>query len=199
MSGGARGHVRETGQDAALAPEQPTDRRRAKGERARRALLEATLAIIEREGIAGVTHRRVTRAAGLPATSAAYHFGTINDLLEATLLFADREAAHALAACGRDADPIAAFSGWLVQDFTDQRPRIIAEYELFLYAARVPAIRPSARRWLSDLTALVQTWTPDRRATRVICAYVDGLLLHALVSGETPDRHDMEATIRALI
>jgi DNA-binding transcriptional regulator YbjK len=174
------------------------DGRRAKGDRARKALIEATLSIIEREGIAGVSHRAVTREAGLPATSAAYHFATINDLLEESLLYADGLAAEALASCERSTNPIGAFAHWLVADFTNERSRVIAEYELFLYAARVPAMRPTARRWLTDLSALVDTWTESRRATRTICAYIDGLLLQALVSGETPDPVVVEATLRDL-
>jgi DNA-binding transcriptional regulator YbjK len=178
--------------------EAPVDGRRAKGERARKALIEATLAIIEREGIAGVSHRAVTREAGLPATSAAYHFATINDLLEESLLFADGLAAAALDTCEGSENPIRAFVHWLVADFTNERSRVIAEYELFLYSARVPAMRPTARRWLTNLSALVDTWTESRPATRTICAYIDGLMLQALVSGETPDPAAVEATLRQL-
>ena len=71
---------------ATAAPGSAVDGRRLRGERARRALIEATLAVIERDGLAGVTHRAVTREADLPATSAAYHFASIDDLLEASLL-----------------------------------------------------------------------------------------------------------------
>ena len=115
------------------------DGRRAKGERARKALIEATLSIIEREGIAGVTHRTVTREAG-----------TAGDIGGIPLRH-DQRSPRAVAAVCRsgslprpwpaaraDADPIGAFAHWLVADFTKERSRVIAEYELFLYAARVP-------------------------------------------------------------
>jgi TetR/AcrR family transcriptional regulator, regulator of biofilm formation and stress response len=174
------------------------DGRLAKGVRARSALIEATLAIIERDGIAGVTHRAATRQAGLPATSAAYHFTSISDLLEQSLLHADGLAAEELARCADAENPIAAFADWLVSGCTKDRTRVIAEYELFLYAVRMPAMRPSARRWLDDLGALVETWTDSPRAARTICAYVDGLVLQALVAGERPDPADIESTIRAL-
>jgi DNA-binding transcriptional regulator YbjK len=187
-----------SGEDQAVDSEPKVDGRRARGERARLALFQATLAIIEREGIAGVTHRNVTREAGLPATSAAYHFATINDLLEQTLLWADQAAAESLAACEADPDPIAAFTRWFVADFADERARVIAEYELFLYAARHPAMLPTARRWLTDLSALVDTWTQSRRATRTICAYIDGILLQMLVTGEKPNPKAVEETIRGL-
>ena len=175
------------------------DGRVLRGERAKRALVDATLAVIERDGIGGVTHRNVTREAGLPASSAAYHFASINDLLEQALLWADQQAAEALARIGGDRDPVAAFSRWLVRDFTEQRSRLIAEYELFLYAARVPSMRPAAGRWLADLRRLVSGWTSDARAIDLISAYVDGLLLQALVSGTPPDPDVVAATIRALL
>ena len=175
------------------------DGRRVRGERARQALLEACLCVIERDGIAAVTHRKVTSEAGLPATSAAYHFQSINDLLEQSLLYADAQAATALNDCATAADPIRALAEWLVSDFTDERSRVIAEFELFLYAARVPEMRKSAGRWLNDLNALVSTWTDRPGAARTICAYIDGLLLQALVSGECPDPKRLEATIRNLL
>jgi DNA-binding transcriptional regulator YbjK len=178
---------------------QQVDGRRVRGERARRALIDATLAVIERNGIAGVTHRAVTREAGLPATSAAYHFASIDDLLEASLLHADQVAAEALARCAADPDPIAALARWIASDFSGQTSRLTAEYELYLYAARVPSMRAAAARWLTDLGTLVGQWTSDERARRTVCAYVDGLCIQALVAGQTPDADDVAATIRALL
>lgn len=175
------------------------DGRRARGDRARLALVEATLRVIERDGIAAVTHRNVTREAALPASSAAYHFASINDLLEQALLSADSQAAEALDVCRRDDQPISAFSRWVAQDYTEQRSRLIAEYELFLYAARTPALRTSALRWLDDLSNLVSTWTSDQQAISTICAYVDGLLLQALVRDTSPDPSAVEITIRRLL
>ena len=105
--------------------------------------------MIEREGIGRVTHRNVTRVAGLPATSAAYHFDTINDLLEAALCWADEQSKHALVSIAEADDPVQALATWLVEDFEHDRARCLAEYELFLYSARTPALRPTARRWMT--------------------------------------------------
>jgi TetR/AcrR family transcriptional regulator, regulator of biofilm formation and stress response len=177
----------------------PLDGRLLRGERARQALVAATLRIIERDGLCGVTHRNVTRQAGLPPSSAAYHFSSISDLLEQALLWADQQAAESLERIGRTPDPVAAFAAWLVEDLVEHRSRVIAEYELFLYAARVPSMRPTAVRWLTDLERLVSTWTPDGRAVSTIRAYVDGMALQAVVSGERPDAAAVEATLRYLV
>jgi hypothetical protein len=94
---------------------------------------------------------------------------------------------------------VAAFAAWLVEDLVEHRSRVIAEYELFLYAARVPSMRPTAVRWLTDLERLVSTWTADARAVSTIRAYVDGMALQALVSGERPDAAAVETTLRYLV
>ena len=181
-----------------MATEPRIDGRQARGERARAALITATLTVIEREGIARVTHRNVTRVAGLPATSAAYHFDTINDLLEAALLWADEQSKQALLDIGHADDPVLALTTWLVEDFRSNRSRCIAEYELFLYAARTPSLRETARRWMTDLAELVGQWTDDPTVVATICAYVDGVILQALVTNEAPDAKTFADTIRAL-
>ena len=177
----------------------PPDGRLLRGERARRALVAATLTIIERDGLCRVTHRNVTREADLPPSSAAYHFSSISDLLEQALLWADQQAADSLGRIGRGPDPVAAFAAWLVEDLVEQRSRVIAEYELFLYAARVPSMRPTAVHWLTDLERLVSTWTTDTRAVATIRAYVDGMVLQALASGQQPEVATVETTLRYLV
>ena len=175
------------------------DGRRARGERARAALIEATLRVVETEGVAAVAHRRVTREAGLPASSAAYHFESIDDLLEAALLHADASSTAALQAIAAIPDPIRALSEWLVKDFATNRTRCVAEYELFLQAARRPALRTAALRWMTDLAVLVRRWSDDELVVTTVCAYVDGLILQALVLDEAPDADDVAQTIRRLI
>lgn len=176
-----------------------TDGRVRRGQEARARLLDATLRIIERDGLAGVTHRRVTAEAGLPATSAAYHFASITDLLEAALRRADDESAAALAGISRQTDPIAALAQWLVADFDDDQRRCVAEYELFLHAARTPSLRAAALRWLTDLTALAAGWTSDEGVQRRLCAYVDGLLVQSLVAGTIPSAAVIEDDLRAIV
>jgi DNA-binding transcriptional regulator YbjK len=175
------------------------DGRRRRGEQSRQALLSATLTVIERDGVAGVTHRKVTREAGLPATAAAYHFSSITELLEAALAYSDEFSAASLASISTDADPIRALAQWLVDDFSQARMRCMAEYELYLHAARTPALRAVAVRWIAYLTALVATWTSEPGPQRRVSAYVDGLLLQALVAGEMPAADEVEADLRALV
>lgn len=62
---------------------------RAKSERRRRALLEATIRVAAREGIRGIKHRAVASEAGVPLAATTYYFRDINELInDAFALFA---------------------------------------------------------------------------------------------------------------
>ncbi len=56
--------------------------RRAKGEQTRRGILSATIAVIAREGIRGVTHRAVAAEAAVPLSLTTYYFRDIEALIE---------------------------------------------------------------------------------------------------------------------
>jgi DNA-binding transcriptional regulator YbjK len=54
---------------------------RRRGARTRQEILEATLRLIAREGIAGVTHRAVAQEAGVNLSLTTYYFTNLTDLL----------------------------------------------------------------------------------------------------------------------
>ncbi len=56
--------------------------RRPKGEATRRRILEATLAVIARAGVHGVTHRAVAAEAGVQLSLTTYFFRSLNDMIE---------------------------------------------------------------------------------------------------------------------
>ena len=60
-------------------------RRRVKGERRRRALLEAALTLIGRGGPAALTHRALASEAGVPLAATTYYFTSKDELLRETL------------------------------------------------------------------------------------------------------------------
>ncbi|WP_262387067.1 TetR family transcriptional regulator [Streptomyces sp. TRM49041] len=177
----------------------PTDGRRLKGERRRRQLLEAALRIVERDGVTGVTHRSVAKEAGLPPSSATYYFATVDELLVAALArSADRYSALLREAAAAP-DPVAALARRLAAELAEGRLPFIAEYELYLLAARQPALRPVAQRCVDDLAALARGRTDDPVAIRAFRAGVDGLLVQALVTGATPDAREIEAVLDHLL
>lgn len=61
------------------------DGRKARGNKRRAEIIDATLAIVTRDGAAGVTHRTVAKQAGITTSLSAYYFATLDDLLVAAL------------------------------------------------------------------------------------------------------------------
>lgn len=182
-----------------------SDGRRAKGERRRRAILDATARVVERDGVAGVSHRAIAREAGVPAASIAYYFTGIDDLLVATLLesvdllIADianmRERAPAN---GREWARVIAENLALMID--ERRARTIAEYELYLLAARRPALRPAARRWIEVAAAQIdESRGADAGAVKALFAAIDGMLMQALIAEEPPKADDFEPALHFLL
>lgn len=183
-------------------PRPRSDGRRVRGERRRAELVEAALRVIEREGVAGVTHRSVAAEAGVPPTSTTYHFAGLDDLLVTTLT----TSAEDMAADMRDsiessrikgASPAAAVAHVLAEAVGPRRGRTMAEYELYLLAARRPALRPAARRWLDVLTSLARN--PDEVGFRAFLAGVDGLLLQGLIDDEPPTAAELLPVVEALL
>jgi DNA-binding transcriptional regulator YbjK len=181
---------------------QQVDGRKARGDKRRQELIAATLRVIERDGVAGVTHRTVAKEAGVPTTSTTYHFASLEDLLIATLT----SCADGFAIAVRDLVERARIRGsqgarevaeMIVEALGPQRGRTMAEYELYLLAARRPALRPAARLWLDVLTSLVQH--DDEVAFRAFLAGMDGLLMQGLIDDEPPTVAELEPVVAYLM
>jgi DNA-binding transcriptional regulator YbjK len=55
------------------------DRRLERGARRRAELIEATLTVVKRRGVAGVSHRTVAKVAGVSPSAALHHFATLDE------------------------------------------------------------------------------------------------------------------------
>lgn len=186
-----------------MSPES-ADGRRAKGERRRRAIVEATLRVVERDGVGGVSHRGIAREAGVPTAAIGYYFDGIDDLLVASLLDTVESMIGqigSLRAEIADGVPVeralAARLAAMVREFRD---RTLAEYELYLLAARRPALRSTARRWIEVTAAELD---PDRELdpgrSRALFAALDGLLIQGLIADEPPSAAEFEPALRVLL
>ena len=166
-------------------PDDESDGRRRRGLRRRALLVEAVLAVVARGGIAAVTHGTVAAEAGLPRSAVSHHFESLDDLLAAALrsgteqLVAD--VAHVPAGSGT-----AWFAAELVRLFERNRDRVAAAYELYVLAARRPALRDSVALWLDLLTGLAAHHTDDPDRARAFATGVDGYFLQCLATGADP-------------
>jgi len=123
-------------------------KRQSRGEERRRCILEAALKVIGRGGIAAVTHRTVADVAEVPLGSLTYYFASKDDLLrEALLLFAEEETARLRAlgeALAREAPGPAEIARHFAAALAGDDPAQVAQFELYLEAARNPELREAA-------------------------------------------------------
>lgn len=162
----------------------------------RTVILEATARILGRDGLAAVTHRAVAREAGVPLAATTYYFSSKEELItEALGLFVDEEIARIGARAaelgerlGSPSDAAAAIAEVLLPD-ADAARSVLAKYEVYLEAARQPALRDAAERWQAAFEglALIAMQSagapePERRAALLVEA-VDGILMHQLSAG----------------
>jgi DNA-binding transcriptional regulator YbjK len=116
-------------------------------------ILDATLALIAGGGIDAIRYRDVATQAGVPLGTVSYHFAARPALLEATFRHFFARNTELLLGLGARAprgrrEDVAAFLCELIRiDFADPERRVLAEYELILYAGRHP-----------DLAAVLAGW-----------------------------------------
>jgi DNA-binding transcriptional regulator YbjK len=172
------------------------DGRRRKGERRRRALLAATLRVIDRGGLVAVSQRSVAAEAGLPPSAVTYYHPTVDDLLVATLTAANDRYVHALETLPEDDDAaLVTLAEIIATAAGPDRASALAEYELWLLAARRPDLHAELERWNRALDALAARFTHDPVARAAFAAVVDGLLIRAVVSAAPPDPHATRAVL----
>ncbi|MGX7673553.1 TetR/AcrR family transcriptional regulator [Plantactinospora sp. DSM 117369] len=180
-----------------------TGRRPQRGrdpEARRAALAAAAIEVIAELGIARTTHRAVAARAGLPLGATTYYFPTLDDLVAAGLALATEALRADLRSwAGRlDAaeDLPDALLG-LVEEYLTDRQRVRLEYDLYLAAARDPALRPLAEAWLHGFRDLLEPRL-GRDVTRAVVALLDGAMLQALVTDTDLDSPALTAAIRCL-
>jgi DNA-binding transcriptional regulator YbjK len=173
-----------------------------RGTRRRQELLDATLVVLAEHGTRGVTHRAVSEAAGASLGLTRYWFTTREQLLEAALRHVAQRDITAMtlsleavmAQTPRDELPhrvAAVFADGLAED----RVGALARYELFLEAARNPALGDALRAWgdsyrelIARLLRAASNAQDDGRSTLVLDA-VNGLLLEQLATPRSDFLH----------
>jgi len=179
----------------------PVDGRRARGERRRAELIAATLRVVERDGVAGVTHRSVAREAGAPTSLATYYFTTLDDLLVAALTEVGREYERTLRdVLDSGVDPLTGLARMLADSGTEAgRGRALAEREMSTLAARRPALRGLAHGWRALVAEIARTRTDDPHAATALIATTDGLCASILLHDVPPDPDRLRAVLERVL
>jgi TetR/AcrR family transcriptional regulator, regulator of biofilm formation and stress response len=185
--------------------------RQARGHERVELILRATLVVFARSGVPSVTHRSVAEEAGVPLGSLTYYFASKQELLrEALHLHVSEDAGRlrALAAqlSSSGAPPqtiVDAFADLLAVDHGD-----IAQFELYLEAARDPQLRDTATESLqayaevAELALRAAGVADPAETAALIVATIDGISLHRRASGDAsaPELHAaLGRLLRALL
>lgn len=166
-------------------------------------ILAATVRIIATQGLGAVTHRAVAREAGVPLAATTYYFVSKDEILrEALEALAKLEvarlsevAAQIGEAIKTPADIATALNETLIPESAEAERAWLAQFEIYLEAARNPALRPAVelrRDAFVDLaeTALQAAGGPEpaRRAPLAV-AGINGILLDRLRGiGDDPEQ-----------
>ena len=188
-----------------------TEPRQERSKARREALLRAAIELLAEGGARALTHRAVAARAGLPAASTTYYFDTIQQLTDAALELhvSDRVAeldgivAGAVAG-GNTPEEV----GGLVAEALADRGAdvIVAQFEIYLEAARNPSLRPTVAEALAAFehfcaTALKSLGARDPEgAAPAFVALFDGFALHRLARPRPRDEEmaSLRSAIRAL-
>jgi DNA-binding transcriptional regulator YbjK len=170
--------------------------RRARSTERRRQIIEATIRLVAREGTGGLTHRKVAREAGVPLAATTYYFDSKEALLQETLVSVAEEEIARLQSLTASAKSGPETIRWLLDAFVgEDSPNSeagartqLAQYELFLEAARRPKIRAVAREWTGAYLAVAEMALAGAGSekpavdARILVAMLDGLFLQQVAT-----------------
>ncbi|WP_020667930.1 TetR/AcrR family transcriptional regulator [Amycolatopsis nigrescens] len=169
-------------------PSQERSRRR------RDALLRAAGELLAEGGGKAITHRAVAARAGLSASAATYFFDSIQELTEQALALQVADRVGELKALTRVAlregtsfDEVATLFAGVLTAGSPLRDAI-GQYEVYLEAARNPALRGPVAEALDTFRAVTASVLAElgvrdpARAARAFMAVIDGFILHQLAN-----------------
>jgi DNA-binding transcriptional regulator YbjK len=154
-------------------------------------LVATTLDVIAEQGVAGASHRTIARAADVPLGSITYHFASLDELLAAAFTrhveaVAPRFDERMRAA--RDPEEVLEYLvDHLTGDLLDSARDLVLTVELYVAAARNPALRAVTQDWMARSRRSLERHF-DPVTARELDALVEGLVLHSALSTDPMDR-----------
>jgi AcrR family transcriptional regulator len=182
----------------------------------REALLESAITSLQDKGYAGTTARDVADGAGVSLGAIGYHFGTIQELLDAALAEAVRRWFEPLIGLLSQPQPPPSFEQLgpaldrLLDTLAGHRPLVIAYFEALLRAERSVRLRTELAADLDAfhqaltagienlLTSQSETAMPDpHAAASLVMATFDGLIIQWLLApDQVPTGQQIAETLK---
>jgi TetR/AcrR family transcriptional regulator, regulator of biofilm formation and stress response len=179
-----------------MANQAPT--RRPRHGEGREALLRATVRVVAREGLRGMTYRAVAEEAGVANTLVAHHFGSRDALLQAALEWA-AEQSIGISLLEPATGHLEDFAAGLAEMVREEGDMQVFQYELALEARRRPELLPAVERMYGGYIEATRRELmrmgldePGDDLARAVFAALDGVVLQQTLFG------DAAATERAV-
>lgn len=177
----------------------------------REALLESAITSLQEKGYAGTTARDVASGAGVSLGAIGYHFGSVQELLDAALAEAVRRwfepliGVLSLPRARLAPGQLGSIVSGLLATLDSHRPLVIAYFEALLRAERSPQLRRALAGDLQSLRGALSSGierllapgaeaaSPDPQvAASLVMATFDGLIIQWLLEPERlPSGHQI--------
>ncbi|OLT28808.1 TetR family transcriptional regulator [Nocardiopsis sp. CNR-923] len=156
--------------------------------------------VVERDGVAAVSQRRVASEAGVPPSAVTYYYAGVDDLLVDALTRVNDTYVAAIAALPDDPeDALRGFAALIASGSGTGRAHVLAECELFLIAARRPSLRPQIERWNRAVDSFLAAHLTDPVARTGAAAAIDGLFLRSCTTESAPTEEEVHAVLTRLV
>jgi AcrR family transcriptional regulator len=165
----------------------------------RDALLAATVSVIARSGLRGLTFRAVAEEAGVNNTLVVHHFGTRDALIEAALEWSVEQSLNLSRLTELSVATEEQFRQSIVALISENPELQLFQYEMILESHRRPQLSgPVKRLYASYLGALMEGlqqigFETEEGAAEALFAALDGLVLQ-LVAGVDRQRVELAAS-----
>lgn len=169
----------------------------------RQALLEATIRIVAKHGLRGLTYRSVAAEAGVTHGSVRYHFGDWATLVEEALAFCAKRSIED-AELTSDRPGFDGFAAGLAS-MVDADPEVQAfQYELTLEARRRPELLPAMEAVNDGYRAavhreLARNGLDDPGLADLVFIALDGLVFHQTAFGDAARTEHALRALRAML
>jgi len=164
-------------------------------------IVAATITLIERSGITGVTARGVAMCAGVPVGSVSYYFTSVRELLLEASRSIIEQRVDALERWRQDVTPdtvIDRLAALIHHQISADRDLTVVAYELYVLGLRDPEFRAVSQMSIPVLRSCLEDYlTPDAAAH--LAAVADGFQLESLFETEPPSLDRVRAVFHAAL